>query len=63
MTEDVTTPQPSRRWLLWPLLAALATRLACLPLAKVLPRWGDANGYLYLRSDKGNLVCLDMRPS
>jgi len=44
----MTTSPPSRRWLLLPLLAALATRLACLPLAKLLPHWGDANGYLVL---------------
>lgn len=44
----MTTPASSRRWLLWPLVGAAAARLACLPLAKVLPRWGDANGYLYL---------------
>ncbi len=37
-----------RAALLGPLLAALAVRLACLPLAAEVPQAGDANGYLYL---------------
>lgn len=37
--------------LLWPLLTTLLARLACLPLAATLPRWGDANGYLYLAQE------------
>ncbi|MGQ0553641.1 MAG: hypothetical protein ACT4PU_10520 [Planctomycetota bacterium] len=33
---------------LWPLVAALALRLAALPLGDELPQIGDSNGYLYL---------------
>lgn len=42
---------PSGRWYLAPLLASLLIRLLCLPLAKVLPVWGDANGYLVLAQE------------